>query len=182
MRLSSIGFLLLAILLTIPVHAGVITVTFTLASQYGSAGDTLTFAGTLLNTGSAVYINGAGINIDDPPFSPATYDLEDYFLVYAPWTAMADGESTSPFQFFTLMIPLGTPDGIYHGTLAVQGGAVPFGSDDPPASDDPLGSATFTVQVGPAEAGGVPEPGSCLLLGTALAGLGLVRRLRGRRR
>src|ERR1035441_10851777 len=81
MRLSFIGSLLLAILLTIPVHADVITVTFTSVSQYGSAGDTLTFAGTLHNTVPAVYINGAGINIDEPPFTPATYDLEHYFLV-----------------------------------------------------------------------------------------------------
>jgi hypothetical protein len=173
MRLSFIGSLLLAILLTIPVHADVITVTFTSVSQYGSAGDTLTFAGTLHNTVPAVYINGAGINIDEPPFTPATYDLEHYFLVYAPFTAMANGETTSPFQFFTLGIPLGTPDGIYHGTFVVQGGAQ-FDSDDP------LGSATFTVQVGP-EVAGVPEPGTCLLLGTMLAGLGMVCRLRGRR-
>jgi hypothetical protein len=181
MRFSFIGSLLLAILLTIPVHADVITVTFTSADQHGSAGDTLTFAGTLLNTGSAVYINGAGINIDDPPFGPATYDLED-FLLNAPLTAMADGETTSLFPFFTLAIPLGTPDGIYHGTFAVQGGAIPFGSEDPPPSDDLLGSANFTVQVVPAEVSGVPEPGSILLLGTMLAGLGMVRCLRGRRR
>src|ERR1039457_3982084 len=163
MRFSFIGSLLLAILLTIPVHAD-ITVTFTSADQHGSAGDTLTFAGTLLNTGSAVYINGAGINIDDPPFSLATYNLEDYFLVYAPWTAMADGESTSAFEFFTLTIPLGTPDGIYRGTFAVQGGAFQFDSEAPPASDDLLGRAPFTVQVEP-EVAGVPEPGTCLLLG-----------------
>jgi hypothetical protein len=176
MRLSSIGLLLLAILLTIPAHAGVITVTFTLASQYGSPGDTLTYEGTLLNTGSAVYINGAAFsNIDNPPFDPTTYDLEDYFLVNAPLTSMADGESTSAFEFFTLTIPAGTPDGTYHGTLLVQGGEIQF------ESDDPLGSASFTVQVGP-EVAGVPEPGTCLLLGTALAGLGTVRRLRGRRR
>jgi hypothetical protein len=174
MRLSSIGFLLLAILLTIPAHAGVITVTFTPASQFGSPGDTLTYEGTLLNTGSAVYINGAGINID-PPFDPSSYDLEDNFLVFAPLTEMADGDSTSPFQFFTLTIPLGTPDGTYNGTLFVQGGEIQS------ESDDTLGSAPFTVQVGP-EVSGVPEPGTCLLLGTALAGLGTVRRLRGRRR
>ena len=173
MRLSFIGSLLLAILLTIPGQADVVTIDFVSSNQYGSVNDTLIYGGTLRNTGSAVYINGADINIDSP-FGTASYDLEDYFLVYAPLTQMADGDITPSFEFFTLTIPAGTPDGTYHGTLVVTGG------ETPSYSDDTLGRAPFTVQVGPADVSQVPKPGSFLMLGTALAALGMRRVLRWR--
>ena|ERR1039457_4291144 len=169
MRLHFIGSLLLMLLCAIPVHADMITVNFTQPTLIGVAGDTLTFGGTLLNTGSDVYINGVSITIAG--FDPSALDSSP-FLLNAPVT-MAGGDFVGPFDFFTVMIPTGFADGSYDGTLTVQGGA---GSGD----DATLGSATFTAQVGPVAAP-VPEPSTLLLLGSSLAGLGIVSRLRRRR-
>ena len=176
MRLLFIGSLLLTISSALPVHAGAITVNFTFADQSGSVGDTLTYAGTLDYSGSEpAYINGAGLNLES--FDGSAYGLTDeffQFILNAPLNPPLSDGASLPFDFFTVAIPPGFADGTYAGTLDILGG---------PTTDDTdlLGSGSFTVQVVPAEVGGVPEPGSCLLLGTALAGLGMVRRLAGRR-
>ena len=169
--------MLLAISSALPVHADVITVNFTFADQSGSVGDTLTYAGTLDYSGSeSAFINEASLNLAS--FDGSAYGLTDEFFNYilnAPSNPpLSDGDSV-PFRFFTVTIPPVFADGIYGGTLAILGGATTDATDL-------LGSASFTVQVVPADVSGVPEPGSCLLLGTMLAGLGIVRRLRGRRR
>jgi len=168
MPLRLVGFLLLAILLSIPLHAGEISVNFTGSELYGSPGDVLTFGGTLVNnTGFDVYINGVGLTLE--AFDPSAYDLTD-FLVNAPLT-MANGDTVGPFDFFTVTIPSPFTDGTYIGTLVVQGGA-------DPNDDAPLGiGSPFTVDVG-APASSVPEPATLLLMGGLLAGLGAIHRRR----
>jgi hypothetical protein len=169
MRQHSIGFLLLAMALTFPVHADIVPVTFTSAYLYGSPGDTLTFGGTLLDNGSVsspLYINEASLSL--AVFDPSDTDLTD-FILNAPLTPLNPGDSAGPFDFFTVAIPAGFADGDYDGTLVVQGGAT---TND----DATLGSADFTVGVGPATA--TPEPSYCLLLVTAMAGMGWAHRRR----
>jgi hypothetical protein len=161
MRFRLFGFLLLAILLTIPLHAGTIAVNFIAPELYGMQGDTLTFGGTLVNSGTPDWINGADFNIDT--FGPLDYSLDDFFNNTLPLPALNDGATAGPFAFFTVTIPLGFADGEYGGTLTVKGG-----SDM--SADDTLGVGSFTVGVG---VQAIPEPGSFLLLGILLVGLGI---------
>jgi len=154
MRPQFISFLLFAILVTFPVHAGTIAVNFDSPELYGSPADTLTFSGTLINSGSTVYINGADFNIE--AFGLADYSLDDFMSYALLLPPLNDGDSSGPFSFFTVTIPAGFADGAYAGTLTVKGGAT---VDD----DAVLGSGSFTVRVGQ-EVTAVPEPGYLLLL------------------
>jgi hypothetical protein len=112
----------------------------------GLPGATLTFTGTLANSsGAGQYINGAEVILNG--FNANNFDLSN-FLVNAP-PILANGTTTSSFDFFTVTIPAQFASGPYSGQLGIFGGST---SSD----QNLLGIVNFTVQVG----GAVISPNS----------------------
>ena len=149
---------------------GGIVITFDAPSQTGHPGDTLNFFGVISNTGSdTVFLNG-----DPLTLAGLSFTIIDQFFTTVP-LSLAGKTSSLDIDLFDVTVsnPLLDSFGKYLGSYGLVGGV------DGDASDN-LASANFDVTTA---AGGatVPEPGSWLLLGTAVAGLGAVRRPRQRR-
>jgi hypothetical protein len=130
-------------------RADTIGIALTSGLLSGPPGSALTFNGTLSNlTGSTVFLNSAGINLAGA-FIPADEDTSPFFM-NAPLSLAGNG-ATPSIDLFTIAIPSPFAFGAYAGTFTVLGGANAN-------SQDTLGSASFTVQVGSAAA--APEPGT----------------------
>jgi hypothetical protein len=147
-RIPTSAIFAIALFLSVPSWGGTLSIDFQEALLSGSPGATLTFQGTLgNNTGSDLFINGAGINLSG--FDPSATDLTDFILNAT--GPLPNGTSVGPVDFFTVAVPQPFTPGLYLGELTVQGGAT---ADD----DAVLGTTDFQVKVnGPAAA---PEPGS----------------------
>jgi hypothetical protein len=136
-------------------YADSLTVTIN-STQSTVAGATLTFSGTLENsTGSTVFINSDTIDLNNQLF------YTDLFLNNAPFS-LDPGQTSAPFEFFTVSIPSGTPMGQYDGTIFILGG-----SDG--NAQNVVGEEAFSATV-------TPEPSSLLLFGPAATVLVVFRR------
>jgi hypothetical protein len=149
---------------------GGIVITLDAPSQTGHPDGTLHFFGVISNTGSdTVFLNG-----DPLTLAGLSFTIIDQFFATVP-ISLAGNTSSLDIDLFDVTVsnPLLDPPGKYLGSYGLIGGL------DGDASDN-LASADFDVTTAP---GGttVPEPGSWLLLGTAVAALGAVRRPHRRR-
>jgi len=148
-------------------YADTVTVTLTNPVQFIDAGETLTYevnitadagnsADVFLNGGT--FSGGVGLGLDATDF-----------ILNAP-IFLTRGESSGPFDAFTVTVLAGTTPGNYSGFFIVRGG-VDGNAQDALGQNAPGGEAFVTTVT--------PEPSSFLLLGSGLAGLvGVVRRKR----
>ena len=145
--------------------AQAVPITFTLGSSLltTTAGMTVTFTGTLTETGgSTTFLNGdtfsSTLPVNDTPF------FLNFPLSLTPL-------QTFTAAMFTVTVPAATAAGVYSGTVGVLGGTLP-------SSLGLLASQPFAVSVTPAA---VPEPelGLILLLGSGAFGIARRRLVRG---
>jgi hypothetical protein len=137
---------------------GPLTINFTSSLLNAGRGQTITFSGSLANTGgTTVFLNADSLNIG----APLTADDIKFFL-NSP-LSIAAGATTPTFQIFDVTVPVGAPFGLYPGSFDILGGSTP-------SDFQTVGTATFAVNV-------VPEPATfCLLAGAICLGLVLRRR------
>jgi hypothetical protein len=161
-----LNILVLAALAMAGARAGIVVV-FDNPHQTGHPGDLLQFFAVISNTGSdTVFLNQDGLTL-----AGISFTITDQFFNTP--ASLDGGLSSSDIELFDVMLsnPLLDLPNLYPGTYTLLGG-----SDD--GAQDLLSTADFDVTTEPGRSGGTPEPGSWLLLGTALVGLGIVHRLR----
>jgi PEP-CTERM motif len=145
-------------------------VTLTQASQTVVQGTTvIEFDATISNpsTTDTIFLNADSwmtnstlVSVDDTPF-----------MTNAP-LYLNPGDSSGTFALFDVDLPANLAGGSYTGIFSILGGP-----DGGTFSDfSPLSSSAFTVNVV-----ATPEPGTIFLIGSGLAGLGLLKK-RGQRR
>lgn len=154
-----------SLLLLLPAFAHAqLTLTLDTPNQSGYPGNTLTFTGTLTNTGTSLLfingtnfnLNGVGLNFDDTEF-----------ILNGP-LSLAAGEVFNGTFFQVQIDPVALPQ-VAPGSFFILGGATD-------TAQSTIATTNFSVAVGAA-----PEPASAtLILGIALA-TGAAGRLRRRR-
>jgi hypothetical protein len=166
-----LNILILAALATAGARADIVNVVFDNPDQTGHPGDILRFFGTITYTGTdPVFLNG-------DPMTLAGLSLATTDLFFSNVPVSLDGASPSrDIELFDVTVsnPLLDAPGLYQGTYNLLGGV----DGD---AEGILTSADFSVTTVPSETSTVPEPGSCLLLGTMLLGLITVHGLRRRK-
>ena len=153
-RLLLSAFLLSAL----PAYSALL-LTLSPPAQTRQPGATITFNGTLENTGLAdLFLNDLVFAYAPPAGTYLTADL-NVFFANVPGVLLPGETYNGPI--FSLIVAAGTPLGTYTGAATVQGGADPFALDA-------LATGPFTVTV-------VPEPATFGLIAGALAALAVRR-------
>ncbi len=127
-------------------------------------GSTVTFKATISNgEGYELFLNNSAVNIVGSSF---TYNDLFAFLPIS----IGDGLSSGPVDLVevTLSMPLLDPPGIYAGTYTLLGGPDFF-------TQNVLATGDFTITIGD-----VPEPGTWVLLASAVPVFALLNRRRRR--
>ncbi|MGH9665115.1 MAG: hypothetical protein ACRD9L_11885 [Bryobacteraceae bacterium] len=137
--------------LTITSQASTILAVLNPDTLIGAPGATLQFSGALANTTADTVF----INADSFTFDIAGAVDDSPFLLNAPFF-LNPNETSAPFPFLSVLIPLAQAPGVYDGAITIVGGI------DANAQDN-LGIASFHVQVS-----GVPEPVSGALVAVGL--------------
>src|SRR5580698_2397024 len=138
-------------------------------------GDTITFAGIIVNNDDFVIdLNSIDITLN----GMFATDPSPFFLGPLTIDAPPGTTETIDFQLFSVTVndPYSDPDGIQTGTVTILGNVETNGTPDFNAQN-PLGSATFNVDVQTA-----PEPSSFAMMLASLAGATLISRRRRARR
>jgi PEP-CTERM motif len=155
----SLFIAILAVLLAREAYADSIEITLTDPTQSGGM---VRFDATLTNlTGSTIFLNGASATTSS---SFLTVDTNP-FLTNAP-LSLAGNASSGPFAAFNVFIAPGTPAGSYSlNSFSILGGLTSNNFNS-------IGSADFTVNVSPGLSV-APEPGTLVLVGLGVLGIGL---------
>lgn len=144
-------------------RADTVAITFDNPTQTGNPGDTLTFFGTILNSGTSTVF----LNSDDLNLAGASFNTTDLFFGNVP-ISLDSGASSGDIELFdvTLLSSFTDSFGPYGGTYTLFGG-VDGNAQDLLTQDNFTVTATAPVAT--------PEPATALLLATGLLGLGCLR-------